>query len=47
MLPRLEGGRAIDTVTGNAGGATSLPVYAAGDLLFVFLPTDVTGKSWP
>jgi len=46
-LPQLEGGRAIDTATGNAGGATSLPVHAAGDLLFVFLPTDVTGESWP
>mmetsp|Transcript_17175 Transcript_17175/g.31035 ORF Transcript_17175/g.31035 Transcript_17175/m.31035 type:complete len:82 (+) Transcript_17175:549-794(+) len=46
-LPQLEEGRSIDDATGKAGAATSLPVHAAGDLLFVFLPTDVTGESWP
>ena len=29
------------------GSATSLPVHAAGDLLFVFIPTDICGESWP
>lgn len=47
ILPQLEEGRTIDAATGGNGGATSLPVHAAGDLLFVFLPTEVTGESWP
>jgi len=42
-LPQLDEGRNID----NGARATSLPVHLAGDLLFVFLPTDVTGESWP
>ena len=46
-IPQLDEGRTITAATGNAGGATSLPVHAAGDLLFVFLPTEVTGVSWP
>ena len=46
-IPQLDEGRTIKAATGNSGGATSLPVHAAGDLLFVFLPTDVTGESWP
>ena len=29
------------------GSATSLPVHAAGDLLFVFIPSDICGESWP
>jgi phenylpropionate dioxygenase-like ring-hydroxylating dioxygenase large terminal subunit len=37
----------IDAATGKHGAATSLPIHAAGDLLFVFLPTDITGESWP
>ena len=45
-IPQLDEGRTIKAATGNSGGATSLPVHAAGDLLFVFLPTDVTGESW-
>jgi phenylpropionate dioxygenase-like ring-hydroxylating dioxygenase large terminal subunit len=46
-IPQLDEGRTIKAATGNSGGATSLPVHAAGDLLFVFLPTDITGESWP
>lgn len=45
-IPQLDEGRTITAATGNAGGATSLPVHAAGDVLFVFLPTEVTGESW-
>jgi phenylpropionate dioxygenase-like ring-hydroxylating dioxygenase large terminal subunit len=40
-LPQLDGGRAV------GGDATSLPVHAAGDLLFVFLPSAITGEYWP
>lgn len=47
ILPQLEEGRTIDAATGGNGAATSLPVHASGDLLFVFLPTEVTGESWP
>ena len=47
ILRHLEEGRTIDAATAGNGGATSLPVHAAGDLLFVFLPTEVTGESWP
>ena len=46
-IPQLDEGRTIKAATGNAGGATSLPVHAAGDLLFVFLPIEITGESWP
>jgi phenylpropionate dioxygenase-like ring-hydroxylating dioxygenase large terminal subunit len=49
-LPQLDEGRTIDeavTRGGNYGDATSLPVHAAGDLLFVFLPTSITGESFP
>ncbi len=46
-IPQLDEGRTIQAATGNSGGATSLPVHAAGDLLFVFLSTDITGESWP
>lgn len=46
-LPQLDEGRTMDIATGRNGAATSLPVHAAGDLLFVFLPTDVVGESWP
>ncbi|KAL3762173.1 hypothetical protein ACHAWU_000637 [Discostella pseudostelligera] len=46
-IPQLDEGRTIKTATGGYGGATSLPVHAAGDLLFVFLPTEITGESWP
>ena len=47
VLPQLDEGRTIEAATGGNGDATALPVHAAGDLLFVFLPTDVTGESWP
>ena len=46
-IPQLDEGRTIKAATGDNGGATSFPVHAAGDLLFVFLPTEVTGESWP
>jgi nitrite reductase/ring-hydroxylating ferredoxin subunit len=46
-IPQLEEGRSIIAATGNRGGATSLPVHAVGDVLFVFLPTEITGESWP
>ena len=46
-IPQLDEGRTIKAATGDNGAATSLPVHAAGDLLFVFLPTDITGESWP
>lgn len=47
-LPQLEEGRTIDAAMAKKGAAaTSLPVHAAGDLLFVFLPSDITGESWP
>lgn len=48
-IPQMDEGRTIEVATGGrgAGAATSLPVHAAGDLLFLFLPTDVTGESWP
>ena len=46
-IPQLDEGRTIESATGKRGGATSLPVHAAGDLLFVFLPTEITGESWP
>ena len=46
-LPQLDEGRTIDAAMGKNGAATSLPIHAAGDLLFVFLPTDITGESWP
>lgn len=50
VLPQLDEGRTIDeAVTGGShhGDATSLPIHAAGDLLFVFLPTSITGESFP
>ena len=43
-LPQLDEGRTIDKVNIKS---TSLPVHVAGDLLFVFLPTAITGESWP
>lgn len=43
-MPQLEEGRKVDVV---AGSATSLPTHLAGDLLFVWLPADITGESWP
>jgi len=46
-LPQLDEGLKMDVVTKRNVDATSLPVHAAGDLLFVFLPTDITGESWP
>lgn len=52
-LPQLDEGWTLDAAGGDAGGgvgagdATSLPVHAAGDLLFAFLPAEVTGESWP
>jgi phenylpropionate dioxygenase-like ring-hydroxylating dioxygenase large terminal subunit len=46
-LPQLDEGRTIETSTASNGAATSLPVHASGDLLFVFLPTEITGESWP
>lgn len=49
-LPQLEEGRTIDeavTRESRNGDATSLPVHAAGDLIFVFLPTSITGESFP
>ena len=46
-LPQLEEGRSMDSATGNNGAATTLPVHAAGDVLLVFLPTEITGESWP
>ena len=46
-LPQLDKGRTIQAATGGNGDATSLPVHQAGDLLFVFIPTDVCGESWP
>jgi nitrite reductase/ring-hydroxylating ferredoxin subunit len=46
-IPQLEEGRLLSAATGNSGAATSLPVHAVGDVLFVFLPTEVTGESWP
>jgi phenylpropionate dioxygenase-like ring-hydroxylating dioxygenase large terminal subunit len=46
-LPQLDEGRTIEASIASNGAATSLPVHASGDLLFVFLPTDVTGESWP
>jgi nitrite reductase/ring-hydroxylating ferredoxin subunit len=46
-LPQLDEGRIIEGSIASNGAATSLPVHASGDLLFVFLPTDVTGESWP
>ncbi|KAL9190348.1 hypothetical protein ACHAXT_007559 [Thalassiosira profunda] len=42
-LPQLDEGRTIDV----GSAATALPVHAAGDLLFVFLPSDITEESWP
>lgn len=45
-LPQLDPGKSLESVkTGRE--ATALPVHAAGDLLFVFLPTELTGESWP
>ena len=46
-LPQLDEGRTIETSTASNGAATSLPVHASGDLLFVFLPTEITGELWP
>lgn len=48
-LPQLDEGRTIDEAVtrDGSGDATSLPVHAAGDLLFVFLPTSITGESFP
>ena len=46
-LPQLDEGRTIQAATGGNGDATSLPVDQAGDLLFVFIPTEVCGESWP
>lgn len=46
-LPQLDEGRTIQAATGGNGDATSLAVHQAGDLLFVFIPTEVCGESWP
>lgn len=46
-IPQLDEGRTIISATGNNGAASSFPVHAVGDVLFVFLPTEVTGESWP
>ena len=45
-IPQLDENRTIAALRQD-GGATSLPVHAAGDLLFVFIPSDVCGESWP
>lgn len=45
-IPQLDDNRSISSLKQD-GGATSLPVHAAGDLLFVFIPSDVCGESWP
>mmetsp|Transcript_9028 Transcript_9028/g.13532 ORF Transcript_9028/g.13532 Transcript_9028/m.13532 type:complete len:525 (+) Transcript_9028:63-1637(+) len=45
-IPQLDDNRTIASLKQD-GGATSLPVHAAGDLLFVFIPSDVCGESWP
>jgi hypothetical protein len=46
-IPQLDDNRTITSLKREYGGATSLPVHAAGDLLFVFIPSDVCGESWP
>ena len=46
-IPQLDEGRTIDAAIGKIGAATSLPVHAAGDLLFVFIPSEVCGESCP
>ena len=45
-IPQLDDDRRIDALKKEAG-ATSLPIHAAGDLLFVFIPSEVCGESWP
>ena len=45
-LPQLDPGKSLESVKAGRE-ATALPVHKAGDLLFVFLPTEVTGESWP
>lgn len=45
-LPQLDPGKRLESVTAGRE-ATALPVHKAGDLLFVFLPTELTGESWP
>lgn len=47
VLPQLDEGRTIEAATGGNGAATTLPTHRAGDLLFVFIPSDVCGDSWP
>lgn len=46
-IPQIDDDRTLDKLRGDGIGATSLPVHAAGDLLFVFIPSDVCGESWP
>lgn len=46
-IPQLDDNKTITPDLKKNGAATSLPVHAAGDLLFVFIPTDICGESWP
>jgi len=46
-IPQLDDDRTADTALKQDGGATSLPIHAAGDLLFVFIPSEICGESWP
>lgn len=45
-IPQLDDNRTYAALKQD-GGATSLPIHAAGDLLFVFIPSEVCGESWP
>lgn len=44
-IPQLEANRSVDSIKG--GGATSLPVHQAGDLIFAFFPSSVHGEMFP
>ena len=47
-LPQLDSGGPVPSAgTSASASATSVPVHAAGDLLFAFLPASVTGESFP
>jgi len=46
-IPQLDKGRTISGEMKKNGAATSLPVHASGDLLFVFIPSGICGESWP
>ncbi|KAL7473032.1 hypothetical protein ACHAXS_013411 [Conticribra weissflogii] len=46
-IPQLDEGRTIGGELKKNGAATSLPVHASGDLLFVFVPSEICGESWP